>query len=125
MMQAVTSYAALKRMGDAARAEYLAERRARGMSDTDIFREIGLGRVERRMARQFLEARGQSGEESKLSDTLCWRCANACGGCSWSRNFIPVSGWDAIPTRIRTHHSTAAATNESYIVRQCPRFTAG
>lgn len=55
----------------------------------------------------------------KLSDCLiaphsqlCWDCANACGGCSWSGidpvthkpRFEPVPGWKAKPTR--TERST-------------------
>ena len=32
-------------------------------------------------------------------DQLCWDCANACGGCEWSRSFRPVPGWSASPSR--------------------------
>jgi len=49
-------------------------------------------------------------------DTKCWDCAKACvGGCSWSREFIPVEGWDAKETE-------NAAGVTSYIVRECPEF---
>ena len=46
--------------------------------------------------------------------TLCWDCANACVGCSWSRQFLPVKGWKA--TR------TYGKTFDSYIVHECPEF---
>lgn len=55
--------------------------------------------------------------------TLCWRCANACGGCSWSADFYPVKGWTARPTIIKAdasetwHHDV-----KSYIVIKCPLF---
>lgn len=28
-------------------------------------------------------------------DQLCWKCAKAIKGCSWSRDFEPVEGWTA------------------------------
>lgn len=41
---------------------------------------------------------------------LCWDCANATGGCSWSQEFIPVEGWEA-------------QENEQGIrVTRCPKF---
>lgn len=58
--------------------------------------------------------RGQGGPRS-----ICWDCANACGKCSWSRNFTPVKGWEAIPTKIIASKSFNAS---SYIVCACPKF---
>ena len=46
--------------------------------------------------------------------TLCWECANAMCGCSWSQSFIPVKGWKAIPTKGKAFHS--------YVVLECPEF---
>lgn len=46
--------------------------------------------------------------------TLCWDCANACFGCSWSRYFEPVEGWVATPTQ--------GKVSDSFIVHQCPQF---
>ena len=46
-------------------------------------------------------------------ETLCWGCAKACGGgCSWSKDFVPVKGWDAKETR------------KGYLVTSCPQFEA-
>lgn len=51
-----------------------------------------------------------------MKDTICWECANACGGCSWSRKKAkPVPGWDAI------RHDLYGGI-ESYIVISCPEF---
>lgn len=50
--------------------------------------------------------------------TLCWRCANACGGCSWSADFTPVDGWDAVSTKIWA----SGGTIDSYRVKKCPKF---
>lgn len=49
-------------------------------------------------------------------DSLCWRCKNAYGRCSWSSLFIPVDGW----TAIETHKSQTAGV--SYHVLKCPEF---
>ena len=52
----------------------------------------------------------------KSEETKCISCGNACGGCSWSVDFTPVDGWDAVPTTSRTHGVT------SYRVIDCPRY---
>lgn len=56
----------------------------------------------------------------KYKATLCWYCQRAVGGCSWSRKFKPVEGWDAIPTKIWYGHK--AEPLQSYIVKSCPQF---
>lgn len=31
-----------------------------------------------------------------MTETLCWKCGKSCtGGCSWSKDFVPVNGWIA------------------------------
>lgn len=47
--------------------------------------------------------------------TLCWDCANACGGCAWSKQLIPVNGWEAVKT-----HSDEFG--DGYRVTGCPQF---
>lgn len=42
--------------------------------------------------------------------SLCWDCQNACCGCSWSRSFEPVEGWEARPS------------GDSFFVINCPQF---
>ena len=55
-----------------------------------------------------------------LSDSLCWKCSRSTdSSCSWSRDFIPVEGWDAKPTE---RYSEVYKT--SYCVRSCPQFKA-
>lgn len=56
--------------------------------------------------------------------TLCWDCANACGGCSWSsREAQPVDGWDATPTKVNmTIEHNQPRSVDSYIVHSCPQF---
>ena len=41
---------------------------------------------------------------------MCIDCVNCIGGCSWSMDFIPVEGWEAIPEGI------------SYRIISCPEF---
>lgn len=50
--------------------------------------------------------------------TLCWNCANAVGGCSWSQSFEPVEGWDAVPCIIRGNGIEVP----SFRVLSCPLF---
>lgn len=35
--------------------------------------------------------------DRQQAETLCWYCANACGGCSWSKKLVPVDGWVTTP----------------------------
>lgn len=51
--------------------------------------------------------------------TLCWRCGNACAKCSWSKDFTPVEGWVAIPTKVKDSHE---GTIDSFLVLKCPQF---
>ena len=52
---------------------------------------------------------------------LCWRCGNACGGCSWSQSFIPVEGWDAESVVIKDSEGDI----DSYKIKKCPQFIKG
>lgn len=54
-----------------------------------------------------------------MSDnTLCWKCQNACGKCSWSARFEPVKGWKAKETIINNYYRSI----KSYEVINCPDF---
>ena len=52
------------------------------------------------------------------SEQPCWRCQNACGGCSWSREFQPVEGWEAEPTIIMGD----GVEIPSFEIKKCPMF---
>ena len=52
------------------------------------------------------------------NEQLCWRCQKACGGCSWSRNFEPVEGWEATPTVVKD----SVGDIDSYKITGCPEF---
>ena len=57
--------------------------------------------------------------------TLCWSCAKACGGCSWSDGtFTPVPGWTATETRLKEQHGSRDADRsiQSFHVTECPLF---
>lgn len=63
--------------------------------------------------------------ETDKPATLCWKCANACGGCSWSDgSFTPVPGWKAKKMRLRVsdRKDDPNRYTESYIVEECPMF---
>lgn len=54
--------------------------------------------------------------------TLCWKCAKACGGCSWSdRSFTPVEGWVAETTKLHGYRGDGGVI-DSYRVIECPQF---
>lgn len=57
-------------------------------------------------------------EEKK---TICWTCANACGGCSWSDHWKhrPVPGWKAEKALLRVNRGEMV---ESYSVIECPEY---
>lgn len=57
--------------------------------------------------------------ELSRTDTLCWDCQNACGGCSWSEDFIPVKGWKAKPTKLKGYGDTHT---DSFHVIKCPKY---
>lgn len=51
--------------------------------------------------------------------SLCQICARKVGTCSWERDFTPVPGWDAIPTKIMMN---SGVRERSYCVLRCPLF---
>lgn len=55
-------------------------------------------------------------------DTICWKCKNACGNCSWSRSYEPVEGWDAKPTKVVNYVRGQETITDSFNVRHCPQF---
>lgn len=60
-------------------------------------------------------------KNGERSGTLCWECGNAYGGCSWSRTFTPVEGWDAQYVQ-RVYKGRDVYVMESYEVHSCPEF---
>ena len=58
---------------------------------------------------------------------LCWDCEKACGRCSWSKNFTPVEGWKAKPTKmlISTTNGKGGLRkyySDTYEIHECPEF---
>lgn len=48
----------------------------------------------------------------------CWRCQNACGGCSWSKNLTPVDGWKAEQVDVKDKEGVI----RTYKITFCPQF---
>lgn len=61
-------------------------------------------------------------EDFMRKSTLCWDCQNACCGCSWSREAVPVNGWKAKHNPIKKSDKTGGALYDSYFVLSCPEF---
>lgn len=55
-------------------------------------------------------------------ESICWTCANACGGCSWADDFIPVDGWTAKKDIILTGKRDGSSDAETYSVIKCPEY---
>lgn len=91
---------------------------------TGYTRDTVLRMVMRIHGRQF--AYPGKKKSGRLSTTICWDCAKACCGCSWSRFYIPVEGWKATPTVIRNIQTTDVDSIQSsitsYKVIFCPEF---
>lgn len=81
-------------------------------------------RAKRKREKEFNEKRidRKKGRKEPERATLCWRCQNAICGCSWSRDFIPVEGWKAKPTKIRCEKGNRDM--DSFLVIECPEFVA-
>ena len=62
--------------------------------------------------------------ENKYYKTqLCWTCARACGGCSWSANFQPVKGWTATKTIMNVDRGAYEKRRiKTYKIRACPLY---
>jgi hypothetical protein len=54
-------------------------------------------------------------------ETLCWKCQRADGKCRWSREFKPVEGWLAIPTKVKEQGKKDQYIT-SFNVYACPEF---
>lgn len=54
-----------------------------------------------------------------MASSICWKCNNTCGGCSWTREYRPVPGWQADEKIIK---SSKGKIVKSYIVKKCPDF---
>lgn len=64
-----------------------------------------------------------------MKEQLCWTCANACGGCPWSRRFEPVPGWTAHETKLRIvsvgrGRKYTIRMADTYEIEACPLYVA-
>lgn len=50
---------------------------------------------------------------------LCEECRNACGGCRWSDELLPVDGWSAEPSKIYIDKHKPV---DSFHVIECPMY---
>lgn len=66
-----------------------------------------------------------------MTETLCWTCARACGGCPWSAWAGPVEGWEVTEhtkgyqTRIKGEDGKSKSVYVQYTtcsVVNCPLY---
>ena len=68
---------------------------------------------------------------SGREQTLCWSCRNAVPtadgscGCSWSKRYVPVKGWNALRRDVAVMKYKRPCATESYMVKDCPEFIEG
>lgn len=68
------------------------------------------------------ECKREMAKQRKMEeDQPCWLCKNACGGCLWSSDFLPIEGWDAEVTIIKGLRGYIS----SYKINSCPNFIRG
>lgn len=60
--------------------------------------------------------------ESKRYGTLCWNCKKQFGKCAWSKEFKPVDGWKATPTKVKADTQRNGRCVDSFEVHECPEF---
>jgi hypothetical protein len=53
------------------------------------------------------------------SNKLCSSCKKATGLCSWSREFKPVDGWTATPTKLLIGKNKYT---DSFYITACPEY---
>ena len=59
---------------------------------------------------------------ARVKHTLCWDCANATGGCTWSRLLEPVEGWTAIRIKGKPYKLDPEIDTDTFLVQKCPEF---
>ena len=69
------------------------------------------------------EAKKKAKTSKKIGTTICWECDNCYGGCSWSRSFKPVEGWQAVENHTTVKNGKYIEERTSYTVLKCPEFT--
>ena len=75
-----------------------------------------------RFTAQYPERKAYKKNVTGKREQLCCTCNKACGGCSWSKRFEPVAGWDAVPTVIR---QSRCPDVHSFSIMKCPEYEMG
>ena len=109
------------------RRSYIVSCREQGLSDRQTALSLGLEPEQVGGFYHITERLGIQASKSpdkRRIDSLCWECKNACGRCSWSREFKPVPGWEAIVMAPRGAQMSVKLRNiPDYRVITCPEFT--
>ena len=109
------------------RRSYIADCRKRGFTDRQTALKLGLSPEQVGAFYHITERLGfqmSKNPDRRKSDTLCWDCKKACGYCSWSQDFVPVPGWEAIIVPPRGAQMTVKCKSiPDYRVLSCPEFS--
>lgn len=115
--------------------KYVEERREQGYTDKEICQELGTSEG---VLGHWKAAHGQRRWETKFGrkpqpdeahfykkPSLCWKCKNATGGCSWSNRLQPVEGWTASEEAEPQYISEKMRSIPNYRVIDCPEYVKG
>ena len=129
MGEETMTYEEFKALSFDERRSYIADCRKRGFSDRQTALRLGLTPEQVGAFYHITERLGVQSSKNpdfKRSDTLCWECKKACGYCSWSQEFVPVPGWEAvIETPKGTQFTEKFKKIPDYKVLACPEFSRG
>ena len=96
---------------------------SKGYNDVEIAKKMCVSQstVQKWRKKYKMKANWEPNGKNSPSKTICWDCQNAVYGCSWSKHFVPVEGWDATPTMLYAKDKAHGGV-QSYEVHRCPQY---
>lgn len=102
---------------------YVRQCRRAKMMEKEIVQNFGVSRqtFDRWKKKNNMLILQQVTYKKKEEPSICFDCANACGGCTWSRCLEPVEGWEAVISPKPSSRGRYAHIPD-YKVVKCPEF---
>lgn len=101
----------------------LSASKAMGCCDRTVLMHIKAGKIRAtKVSNEWVIPKREIDRYLKLygkQKQLCEECRNACGGCKWSDELLPVDGWNAEPTKIYINKRKPI---DSFHVIECPEY---
>lgn len=101
----------------------LSASKALGCCDRTVLMHIKAGKIRAtKVSNEWVIPKREIDRYLKLygkQKQLCEECRNACGGCRWSDELMPVVGWNAEPSKI---YIDKRKPIDSFHVIECPEY---